>query len=255
MAMTATADRFQIGRVFSNAMGTLGRNAAPLAVFALVLNALPSLCYLLLFQPSLAAGQAQAVAVLASPFLWLSFLVGFIAYCLIQAAVTYITVVDLDGRRPDFVATIATAVRSLPRLAGLNILLALGLAVAFVLLVVPGIVLWIMWSVAGVALVAEGTGVVASFRRSRALTKGSRWQIFGIFLLFFVADLAVKAIVAASFGMSVGGPAPSFAAAAVNAVVDAAITLIFAVLIAAIYVELRTAKEGASTATLAAIVA
>jgi hypothetical protein len=148
----------------------------------------------------------------------------------------------------------ATALRCAVPLFGLFVLWVLGVALATLLLIVPGLILLTMWLVAPVSLVVERTGIMASFGRSRALTKGSRWQIFGIFIVLILASMAVRALLAPVVGTTDGGlPTLSFAVA--DAVVSGVASLVLTVVVAAIYVELRTVKEGASTANLAAIFA
>lgn len=78
------------------------------------------------------------------------------------------------------------AVSMLPML-GLIFLWGLGIVLGFALLVVPGLILISMWSCSMQALIAENCGVIASFGRSRELTKGSRLLIFVTLLIYIVA--------------------------------------------------------------------
>ena len=53
---------------------------------------------------------------------------------------------------------------------------------------IPGLIIYtVLWLVVPVAVV-ERPGIVASLRRSSMLTKGYRWQIFGMVLILGVAD-------------------------------------------------------------------
>lgn len=63
------------------------------------------------------------------------------------------------------------------------VLLALSVMVGLVLFLVPGVILYFMWSVASPVLVEERCGVFGSFGESRQLTKGARWKLFGILLV------------------------------------------------------------------------
>src|SRR3546814_8344703 len=47
--------------------------------------------------------------------------------------------------------------------------------------------LFCMWAVVAPALVEERTGVFGAFGRSRELTKGARWKVFGLELILLVA--------------------------------------------------------------------
>jgi len=62
----------------------------------------------------------------------------------------------------------------------------MGVGIGFVLLIVPGIILWLMWSLAIPVTVLEDTGLADTARRSSELTKGSRWRILLICFLFVV---------------------------------------------------------------------
>src|SRR5208282_5984031 len=74
----------------------------------------------------------------------------------------------------------------------------LSLAVGFlsglaaILLIVPGILLLLKWSLAVPAKVLEGLDVGDSMSRSSELTKGNRGRIFVIWFLFFVLSVGVS---------------------------------------------------------------
>ena len=52
-----------------------------------------------------------------------------------------------------------------------------------VLLIVPGLIVATRWYVALSVCIVEKRGVIDSFKRSAALTKGHRWKFFGILLV------------------------------------------------------------------------
>jgi len=64
--------------------------------------------------------------------------------------------------------------------------MGIGIMIGFVLLIVPGIILSLMWALAIPVAVLEDTGLGESLSRSRQLTAGHRGRVFGIFLLYFV---------------------------------------------------------------------
>lgn len=69
---------------------------------------------------------------------------------------------------------------------GLTTLWYLAAVVGTILLVIPAIVLTLMWSTSLPALINENLGIIRSFGRSRALTKGSRGRIFLLLLLCLI---------------------------------------------------------------------
>ena len=67
----------------------------------------------------------------------------------------------------------------------------IGIGVGFVLLIVPGIILGLMWALTIPVAVLEETGLRDSVNRSAQLTKGSRGRVFVVYLLFFALIYAV----------------------------------------------------------------
>jgi uncharacterized membrane protein len=110
--------------------------------------------------------------------------------------------------------------------------------------------LYCAWCVAAPALVEERGGVFASLGRSRALTKGSRWKIFALLLIFVLALLLFQGAVGLLGFVAGPGGTVTTAATVLNAVVSSVTTMVGAAGIASMYVELRSQKEGASFANL-----
>jgi uncharacterized membrane protein len=109
-------------------------------------------------------------------------------------------------------------------------------------------------------MVTEQLGITASLGRSRALTKGSRWPIFGLLLgagiVLFVPLLITPLLTGAIGSPQPGLIMPRFGVGTViQALLGAGASVILNAILAAIYVELRTIKEGASTEALASIFA
>jgi|GEM_PF-2968925 len=107
---------------------------------------------------------------------------------------------DANGRRPWALA----AHYALPiLLIGLvtGVLTALG----FMLLIIPGVFLAVLWSVATPALLVEDLSLGKALDRSAELTKGYRWQILGLFLIAAAIALAAGAFWEALGAVLVGG--------------------------------------------------
>jgi uncharacterized membrane protein len=104
--------------------------------------------------------------------------------------------------------------------------------------------------------VHEGLGLRGSMSRSRVLTKGHRWPIFGLFLIVIVFLLArqVGLALAFVFAMTVVGSVSSYMVITIPvAIVSAIIWVATSVVITATYTELRHIKEGSSVEDLAEI--
>lgn len=74
---------------------------------------------------------------------------------------------------------------------GLSLLVGFVAGMACLALIVPGVLLFIMWSLAVPTKVLENKGVLESMSRSMELTKGSRGRIFVIGLLVVVLTVGV----------------------------------------------------------------
>ena len=108
--------------------------------------------------------------------------------------------------------------------------------VGLILLIIPGLILYAMWFVAVPACVVERLGPWTSLRRSRNLTKGHRWKLYGLALLLIVPSLGIN------FGLATAaGPI-------VEPIIDwfsSGICAAFAAVVGAVtYHDLRVVKEG-----------
>jgi hypothetical protein len=146
--------------------------------------------------------------------------------------------------------------RLLLPLVGLVILYTLAWIVGGLFFIVPGIYLYVVWSLAGPSLMLERRGVIASFRRSFHLVKGSFWRVLGILLLAAIIAYVVAQIVAVPFAV-IGGvvdgftstpgeglPLTTLVMSALGSIIGIAITLPFtAGVTALIYVDQRMRRE------------
>ena len=178
---------------------------------------------------------------------------GFVALMLLsillQATLIVATLNDLGGKPLSLADCFTKAVKKLLPLIGLGILMALGIGLGLVLLIVPGIILYLMWVVATPVMMAEDRGVIDSLGRSAELTSGSKRMIFVLLLIFFVLAIV--------FGLFVAfvGSLSTILLAIITLVSNTITGAIQGAGVASIYVDLRTAKEGADTSALAEIFA
>lgn len=93
------------------------------------------------------------------------------------------------------------------RIAGAGILAGLGIALGFLLLIVPGLYLITIWSVIIPVIVLEGRGISEAFSRSRELVTGHGWNVFGVIILAWLVLLVAGiliALITAPFGDTLG---------------------------------------------------
>jgi hypothetical protein len=247
-------DRFDMGRVVSRSFGVISRNPALFFGLALLLSALPTLV-LQFFVNSLSQTYPAGGSVLVQVKNVLAGVTGFI----LTAALSYATVSDLNDERPSFGRALGIGLRNAFPLFLLALLSMLGIAGATLLLIVPGIIVGIMWCVATPVMVTEQLGVRASLGRSRELTKGWRWQIFGLLLVAYILVLApvlITPLLAGAFDNPAAMAQTEFGTSTIiEALIGAVASTILVAITASIYVELRTIKEGTSSQSLASIFA
>jgi hypothetical protein len=93
---------------------------------------------------------------------------------------------------------------------------------------------------------AERAGPIAILRRSWALTAGNGWPLFGFLVTFVIGSIIVLIAISSALGAVIGllaGPIQPMSAAALilallQSLVSAAITTLFAVMLARIYLQL-----------------
>jgi len=173
-----------------------------------------------------------------------------------QAALMRATADHRSGRAIGFGEAIGGALRVAGPLLLLMIVMTAGLIIGFMLLVVPGIILSIMWAVAMPALVIERDGVIRALGRSRRLTEGARWKIFGCAVLLTVV-LGLLAGITAIIGAILGGVAnsPILLGKLPSAILQTLTTAYASTVIASLFLELRDWKDGPETASLSEIFA
>lgn len=259
-AVHVSERKMSAGRVFERAFATIRHNPAVTLGLALLFGAIPGVLATFLVQMAQREALAGTNAVISNGFIALtilSSLLGILISAFVQGVLTKATVAEGEGRKASFSECALAALPVALPLIGLSILLALGVGLGFVLLIVPGIMLYIAWSVAAPVLIQERSGVFEAFRRSADLTKGSRWKIFGILLVLVIAYYLFGAL-GAAVGLASGGlDDPGFATGAmpikfiaINLIVGLIVNTFWGTVQASLYVELREWKDGPDTENL-----
>lgn len=75
---------------------------------------------------------------------------------------------------------------------GLSLLMGLAIGFGFIALIVPGVLLALMWSLAVPVKILENKGITDSMSRSSDLTKGDWGRIFVIWLLFLLLGVTIS---------------------------------------------------------------
>ncbi len=106
---------------------------------------------------------------------------------LFGAAAVSVLIGQLAGHRLAWRAAFQNAFAALPALVVINVMAAIGIGLASLLLIVPGLMLIVRWAVVGSVRIVEGPGMERAFRRSAYLTHGHRWRLFGLFVMLGAA--------------------------------------------------------------------
>lgn len=240
---------FSISNVFSNTFGVIARNAPLFLGLSLIIVGLPQLLIGMVTTPQ----STDPMALFTSPGAIFTSMIGYIVFLflsiVLQASLIVASANDLAGRPVNFGECVNRAVAKLFPLIGLGIVVAIGVSIGFVFLIIPGVILYLMWMVAVPVLMVENLGVFESLSRSAALTKGSRWKLLGLIVVFFIFSM----IIAIPIGViSLISTSLSLVSSALLSTVSAAVG---AAGIAAVYIELRGSKEGTNSDQLASVFA
>lgn len=137
------------------------------------------------------------------PWIYGAILLSWMFGAVSQAAtVMAVSQVHLD--RPTSVLDSYSRVKKhLLGVIGLSLIISLA-AGACLILIVPGIMLFVMWSLSVQAKVLEDKGVFEAMTRSSDLTRGRRWRILVIWILFFILALVVSQLLQWPINLAAG---------------------------------------------------
>jgi hypothetical protein len=123
-------------------------------------------------------------------------LIGLIAQTLFTGMVVELVADIQDGRRD---ATPGQLLKAATPVLGSLILVAivagLGIVIGFILIIIPGLILLTVWSVAAPVVVIERPPGIGALRRSRELVRGNGWPTFGVIFVLGVAVSIVAGII------------------------------------------------------------
>lgn len=247
--------RFDVGRVFELTFGAIGANGLSLLLISFLFVGIPQAA-LVWAQSTLVQRAGSDTFMGFAVLVWLGgLLLSLICGVLMQGVVTHTVVADLQGRKSTLGESLGVALRSFWVLLGVGIVSGLAMVFGLVLLIVPGILIFLIWMVAGPVVIAERVGVGRALDRSRTLTRDHRWWLLLIAVVYFVVSW-VLGILAGMLSVAIGGFDPNslnVASVIIGPAIQTLSTLIWAAMVAAAYVELRSVKEGGGKENIAAI--
>ncbi len=251
-----------IGGILGQATGVITSNPLAVLGLAFVLSTLPSIAFSLLdgtlLNNPLLGGQSAKVnstLSLAGQF------ANIILYGLVQGSLTRAALMHHAGEKVNFSECLKLGASKILPVIATIVLVFVAVIFGFMLLVVPGIILYCMFSVAVPAVVEEDLGVVAALSRSRQLTSGARIKIFtlgfmiGLVVLLVILPFGVIGLMLMPFWQSI----PIWVGLSAFVIFSLALSTIFTAYIAAVYaslfIELREWKDGPESNRLADVFA
>ena len=278
MTDTATAGTFRLAGVFSKVFSIYGRGIVPFVILA-VLGQIPNYVVLFWLGATPTPGEDPGVSALRLGLLQVNVVTAFLAI----GAMAYGVIQELHGQAVSVGASIGAALRRFLPILGFLLIyylvlivggvvlggglaaLTLGLGkfsmavtigVVVVAVGIPLCMAMCMFFVVVPVCVVEKAGVFTSMSRSRFLTKGYRWQVFGTFLLIMVVSFSFVAVVGVSSGVGIIGIASGNAPVGLTIAYHGLGAFIFAfigVFTGVFYYDLRVAKEGVDIAKIGGV--
>ncbi|MND70490.1 hypothetical protein [uncultured Brevundimonas sp.] len=250
-ATGARRGQFDLGRVIQRTFTSISQNAVVFFGAAALLVGVPSVLA--------AFGQGDMLTTASgSSFLFVAF--GTVLYLvglyILQGVVVKAAVNGFHGKTTSFDSALGVGIQMFLPLLGLGIVAGLGMILGYFLLIVPGVMLTVLWSVAAPAVVVEKRGIMEGLQRSRDLTRGYRWPVFGLLVIYLVLSWIVGGAIG-GLNLALGGSFDASPNLSLNLITTPIVNVLSGVVasagVASLYYELRTAKEGAGPEDLASI--
>lgn len=239
--------------MIGSAVNLLSRNWATFGALAFALAFMPVFLFALFRMTGVLAssGNDLAAALRGAPG---ENAVVNILGLLLQASLIHACLVDLKGGRPDWRESLKAASRYLLPLIGIGMIAGLATFLGLLLLILPGVLLYLRWLIAPAVAVAERKGVLESMGRSAALTRDNRWRLFGLALIGWLVATVMVAVVAVPYALLPEGSKTALVLSdlILGPLVSLIAALITGVGLATVYADLRRVK-GSPVADVAAV--
>ncbi|MEO5774845.1 MAG: hypothetical protein ABIQ32_12110 [Sphingomicrobium sp.] len=186
-----------------------------------------------------------------SPKFWIAWLGTMVLSLAISAVLTGVVTIVTSASARGSKATLGQALgQTVPVLLPLilfSILLAIAVMLGMLLLFVPGVMLYVAFSVGAQSLVAEQLNIGQAFSRSRSLTKGARWKVFALILILTVMAWLASFLFGLA-GMRAAAMSNGFQLSSklliASALYGTVVNTVWSTIQASLYVELREWKDG-----------
>lgn len=135
-----------------------------------------------------------------------------------------------DGNRPELISVAKKGLVALPGVSTAVLISWLGISAGTLALIVPGVLLFLRWSVVAQAATLERKGWKNALTRSADLTHGHYWHIFWLFAMVEVASFIPGILLGLAFGHTTTTAASFLSGLALQVVVRSFFALVAALL-------------------------
>jgi hypothetical protein len=239
---------FRVGHVLSSALTILLRNVLQFGMLSAIAS-LPYLIFLIVTGTDRAADPLTRAQPIGTSGYFLQFLLGLVLTALCQSLVVFGAFQAMRGRPFRTAESLSRGLARFIPVLGAAFLSSLITGFATLLLIVPGLITMTMLYVAPAACLVEQLGPVDSLSRSADLTKGYRWQIFGLAFLLGLVIVIASVLIGAVLGVMGGSTVITIG----GYLWDIVSRAVMAVVTVVAYHDLRVAKEGVDIEHIAAV--
>jgi MFS family permease len=235
--------QFRVGAVLNRTSSVLSRNFLTFFIVTIV-------AYLpLLLIPGATADVTTDPAAISLGLIGLAAFLTMVLGMLSQAVVLYGAFQDMRGCQVNLSESLKVGLRRFLPIIGLAIVMSFGLMLGFILLLVPGFILFAMWFVATPPCVVEQLGPFRSLGRSAQLTKGHRWKVFGLFIVLML----ISAVIGGGLSMTLRQFGSPVLTAIGNLLWNGVWGALYSIAVVVTYHDLRVAKEGVDIEHIASV--
>ena len=260
---------FSVGSVLRQSLLIFGRNATGFGIVAVAFT-VPAIAYSQFLLGELTELERDPSGASGAGILAI-ILLGSLALFLLQAVAAAIlcfgTIRDLRGGAAGLWESLRGGLPAMFRVMGITILLSLLIVLSSFVAAIPGglaaaagmgtagailsglgaatafAVIFTRYWIAIPVAVVEATGVIASLKKSAAMTKGQRWRVFGLILVLLSLNFGAAWLVD-SIASTANASAPGWPAIILGLAVASFFLAWRSIAAAVAYHDLRIAREG-----------
>ncbi len=262
----------RIGEIFAAALRVAWRHIAVLAPAGLIVLVLAAAAELAVLSASgslenFASGSYAVISVDATPaeldsivsYLWSNILpalaasvaVSLVGNQILAGVATPFAAIGATTTSGDNSAGLARLRPRLPVLIGIGLVAGLATALGFVLLIVPGILLWLMFMPAGPVAVMEGSSIGNSLRRALIVSRGFKGRLLGVGVLTGLISGAINLLLSSVLGRAISttdAVQHLFLTQGISVLIGALLAAWSSAVTAMLYIDIRMRREGLAQA-------